>query len=144
MIKELLSNLVNTIATVDGLGGRVGAAVGGTSQDPELTQVPVPFAWVIFTGCQDVEPERGAGYQMLQYNFSVMVGIEYGGSETDFLDTHITILEKVPGAVLGVTPYKYADEWKYEGCVINRAKANRLIYMLNFSVIGHHIPGQNP
>ncbi len=142
MIKELLQNLVNTIATVDGLEGRVGAAVGGTSQDPELTKVPVPFAWVIFTGCQNVEGDLG--YQVVQYNFSVMVGIEYGGTESDFLDTHITILEKVPGAVLGVTPYKYADEWQYEGCVINRAKSNRLIYMLNFSVNGHHIPGQNP
>lgn len=143
MIKELLSNLVNSIAAVPEFEGRVGAAVGGTSQDPELTGVPVPFAWVIFAGCQGIEPERGAAYQQVLYNFTVVVGIKYG-TEPDFLDTNILVLEKVPEAVLGVTPYKYADEWNYNGCFIDGAHSDRLVYKLNFSIVGHHVPGQTP
>lgn len=138
MIGELAQDLINKISTVAALGGRVGAAVGGTETDPTMSEAPVPFAWVIFGGDNPQAPENGQKYQQVQYNFSVVVAIDYGVSEADLINNQFAVLEAIQMAVRGTQGHNYSDLWNYEGQELQTVFPNRLVYNLAFSIIGHH------
>lgn len=139
MIGELAQNLINSISTVTALGGRVGAVVGGTATDPTMSEAPVPFAWVIFGGDEPMnDAEGGQKYQRVRYNFSVVVAIEYGLSEADFMNEQLAVLEEIQMAVRGTQGHNYSDLWQYEGQELQTVFPNRLVYNMHFSIIGHH------
>ena len=139
MITELTQDLINKITTVPALQNRVGAAVGGTSSDPTMAQAPVPYVWIIFGGSSPTgDTQNGRKYRQEQYLFNVVVGISYGTTEDDLLVNQLPILEQVQQAVAGLNPYKYADLWEFQGVNLAKITADRMIYQLEFSVIGHH------
>lgn len=139
MIGELAQNLINSISTVTALGGRVGAVVGGTATDPTMSEAPVPFAWVVFGGDQPVgDIENGKYYQQIKYSFSVVCAIEYGQSETDLLTSQLSVLEAIQMAVRGTQGHKHSDLWEYEGQELQTVFPSRLVYNMQFSIIGHH------
>lgn len=138
MIGELAQDLINKISTVTALGGRVGAVVGGTESDPTMSDAPVPFAWVIFGGDTPNVPESGQKYQIVQYNFSVIVTIEYGQPEADLLTNQFAVLEAIQMAVRGTQGHNNSDLWNYEGQELQTVFPNRLVYNMDFSINGHH------
>jgi len=139
MIKELTQDLINKIATVTSLTGKVGAVVGGTATDPTMAEAPVPFCWVTFGGDHPInDTEVGKLYQQVAYNFAVIAVIQYGQLEADFLNDSLKILEDIPAAVRGTEAYKYADLWEYSGSELKSILPDRLIYQFNFTIVGHH------
>lgn len=138
MIGELTQNLINKISAVTALGGRVGAAVGGTATDPTMAEAPVPFAWVIFGGDIPEVAERGEKYQLVKYNFSVVVAISYGGTEEDLINNQLKVLEDIQMAVRGTQGHENSDLWLYEGQELQNVYPSRLVYNVRFSTVGHH------
>lgn len=140
MIGDLIKDLINKISEVTALGGRVGAAVGGTETDPTMSEAPVPFAWVVFGGDTPInDSENGAQYRRTKYNFTVVTAISYGVTEQEMFDISIPVLEDIQIAVSGLQGNnKYVDLWKYEGQELQAVFPSRLVYHINFSIIGHH------
>lgn len=139
MITELTQDLINKIITVPALQNRVGASVGGTENDPTLSQAPLPYSWVVFGGSQPTgDTDNGKKYRQELYNFAVIVGIAYGNSESDLLNNQLPVLEQIAQAVHGQDSFKYADLWEYTGVDLKKIETDRLIYQLGFSIIGHH------
>ena len=140
MISDLVKDLINKISTVTALGGRVGAVVGGTETDPTMSEAPVPFAWVVFGGDTPMnDSEGGQAYRRVKYNFTVVSAIGYGVTEQDMFDNCIPVLESIQNAVSGTQgDNKYVDLWKYEGQELQAVFPTRLVYHINFSIIGHH------
>ena len=139
MITELSQDLINKIITVPALQQRVGAAVGGTKSDPTMAQAPLPYAWVVFGGSQPIsDGDGGQRYRREVYNFAVIVGISYGGTEEDLLETQLPVLEAIAQAAHGQESFKFADLWEYTGADLKSVQTDRLIYQLGFSIIGHH------
>jgi hypothetical protein len=140
MISDLLQDLINRINTVPALSGKVGAAVGGTATDPTMSEAPVPFAWVIFGGDTPInDAEGGQNYRRVVYNFTVVTAVGYGITEQEMFDTSMPVLEDIQYAVAGLQgDTKYVDLWKYEGSELQAVFPSRLVYHINFSIIGHH------
>lgn len=140
MISDLVKDLINRISAVTALGGRVGAAVGGTETDPTMSEAPVPFAWVVFGGDTPMnDDDHGTHYRRVRYNFTVVTAISYGITEQDMFDISLPVLEDIQNAVSGTQgDNKYVDLWRYEGQDLQAVFPNRLVYHINFSIIGHH------
>ena len=140
MITELAEDLINKIKTVPSLQNRVGAAVGGTENDPTLAQAPLPYSWIIYGGSAPIgsSNEGGKTYRQTQYLFTVVVGISYGGAESEFLANQLPVLEAIAQAVNGTEAFKYADLWEYQGEELSQIQPDRMIYKMDFSIIGHH------
>jgi hypothetical protein len=141
MISELTQDLINKIKSVSALQNRVGAAVGGTEADPTMSQAPCPYAWVIYGGSQptgDSMAEGGRKYRMTMYDFTAVVGITYGISDTDLLNNQLPVLEAIQQAVAGTEAIKYADLWEYKGEDLAKIEPDRMIYQLKFSIVGYH------
>ena len=84
------------------------------------------------------DAEGGQKYQRVRYNFSVVVAIEYGLSEADFMNEQLAVLEAIQMAVRGTQGHNYSDLWQYEGQELQTVFPNRLVYNMHFSIIGHH------
>jgi hypothetical protein len=137
MIGELAQDLINRVTTVPALQGRVGAAVGGTENDPTMAEAPTPFAWVIFANSHPVgDTQNGKRYRQEQYHFSVMLAISYG-DEINLLTTSLPILESIAQAVSGNQGQPHSDLWEYHGADLTHIQQDRLVYNLTFSIIGH-------
>lgn len=137
MISELTQDLINKIKTVAALQNRVGAAVGGTEADPTMANAPTPFVWVIYGG--DVPAgEVGKSHREVSYQFRAMLTVQYGLGEADLLDVQLKTLEAIPEAVSGKDSIQYAGKWEYEGSELTTILADRLVYLLTFSVEGYH------
>lgn len=138
MITELAQDLINKITSVPQFQNRVGAAVGGTESDPTMAKAPLPYSWVIFAGSKpEYDKQGGSKFRMERYYFSALVGIAYGVSEQDLLNNQLPVLEAVAQAVAGTQGHKHADLWEYLGADNIKIYPDRMIYRLEFSIIGH-------
>lgn len=138
MITELTQDLINKIISVPQFQNRVGAAVGGTENDPTLAKAPLPYSWVIFEGSQPVNAEEGGSkYRLVRYGFTAIVGIAYGVSDQDLLTNQLPIFEAVEQAVSGTEAHKMASLWEYHGVELTKIDPDRMVYRMHFSAIGH-------
>ena len=137
MIGDLAQDLINRVISVPALQGRVGAAVGGTENDPTMAEAPTPFAWVLFANSRPVgDTQNGRKYRQEQFHFSVMVAISYG-DESALLNSSLPILGAITQAVSGQQASDYTDLWEYQGADLTHIQPDRLVYNLTFSIIGH-------
>lgn len=138
MISALVKDLINKVSTVPALSGKVGAVLGGTEIDPTMSEIQVPFAWVVFGGDTPMnDDDQGMPFQRIRYHFSVVTAIGYGVDEQEVLDVNLPVLQAIQSAVTGTRGLtNKPDLWKYEGKDLNAVFPNRLVYHINFSIIG--------
>lgn len=144
MISELAQDLINKIRTVPELEDRIGLVVGATDSDPQLSKAPLPYGWILYDASAPFNGD-GTGHKYRQeiYGFSILVGIEYGGTETDLLTNGYPLLESIAQAVHGQDSVPRADLWDYHGCECITRQTDRLIFRLHFSVVGAHTSNPN-
>jgi hypothetical protein len=139
MIKELMQDLQTKLTTVAALSGKVGFQLGGTDTDPNLTETPLPYAWIIFGGKTPGGQEQGSGHRWRidAYTFHVILAIGYGMTDVNFL-TKLKIVEDAAQAVAGTSAISNTDLWEDVGAELKSVYPNRLVYQLSFSINGHH------
>jgi len=135
MIKDVTSDLVEKLSTVTALGGRVAASLGGTEADPTLALIEVPAAWVVFIGSVNTA-ERDQRFQLMRLNYSVVLVLEYGAGESDFIDTQLKLIDDASQAVRG-TKVAGADNlvWSFDGANLISVNPDRVVYQLQFSAL---------
>jgi|APFre7841882793_1041355.scaffolds.fasta_scaffold00463_5 hypothetical protein len=138
MISNLLQDLLDKLNSVEALTDKVGFQVGGTENDPTLSEAPIPFGWVVFGGSTPLAPERGATYRITTYEFNLILVVGYGLTDVDFLTNHIQLIEDTAQAVSGTPGNEYTDLWEFGGAELKGVYPNRLVYNLSFSINGHH------
>jgi hypothetical protein len=133
MIYTYTNDLVTRLKTVADFGGRVAATLGGSEADPALAFVETPSAWVVFSGMQNTA-ERSQRFQLMRLNFDVVLILEYGSGEMNFVDTQLKLIDDASQAVRGeLVANTGTARWTYEGCRLISVNPDRVIYQLNFS-----------
>jgi phage gp37-like protein len=133
MISTYTTDLVEKLKTVTTFGGRVAATLGGSEADPALAMVDTPAAWVVFSGMQNTD-RRGERFQLMRLNFDVVLIIEYGSGEDDFVNTQLQLIDDASQAVRGeIVADTGTARWAYESCRVISINPDRVIYQLNFS-----------
>lgn len=137
---SIARDLLNKLSSVTAFGtpSRVGFTLGGTEADPTNAELPTPYAWALLQGSQNLDTER-QGWQRIQMNFIVYLGMTYGDGEDDFVDTQLTLIEEVATAVGGTTvSVPGPGRWSYDGATFLDGQPNRVIYALQFSCVAHY------
>lgn len=138
---KLAASLVDLIAVVPELGGRVGTTLAGGSADPTMSSIEIPAAWVVFDGNQDLSQGDGrtaadSRYQSLLCTFRAVVVLPYGLGEADFVENQLKLLDDIASAVRGETPDTGngpgARPWLYQGCSLLGVEPDRVMYNMTF------------
>jgi hypothetical protein len=140
MIAELTKDLIAKLNTVTEFQGRVGTQTGGTDTDNQMSEAPIPFAWVIFSGSTPREPEQSGAKKYLQADnhFIAIIAFSYGdSSDDDFAEDQLSLIDKCIVAVHSSTELSNAGLWQYNGCDLHTVYPNRLVYQLSFTAVGH-------
>lgn len=133
MIDLYTNDLVEKLKAVPAFGGRVGATLGGTEADPTLSNIEVPAAWVVFSGLQNRD-QRDRRYQMMDMSFRVVVMLDYGNGESDFVDTQLKLIDDASQAVRGeIVADTGSMVWNFDGASIVSINPDRIVYELSFS-----------
>lgn len=133
MIAEITNNLVDKIKGVAAFGGRVAATLGGTEADPTLVNIQSPCAWVLFQSSQNRD-KPAQKWQVMRLNFSVVLFLQYGEGETDFVDTQLKLIDDVSQAVRGKTSSDSQQAlWEVNGFELVNVEPNRMTYQMSFS-----------
>jgi len=133
VIAEVTNNLVTKIKSVAAFGGRVAATLGGTEADPTLVNIATPSAWVLFQSSQNSD-KPAQKWQVMRLNFSVVLFLQYGEGETDFVDTQLKLIDDVSQAVRGKTSSDSQQAiWEVNGFELVNVEPNRMTYQMSFS-----------
>lgn len=142
MIANITTSLVDLIAVVPALAGRVGTTLGGGEADPTMTSIETPAAWVVFESASNTSSGdgRAAGdgrYQRLSLSYRVVVVLRCDAGEAD-LKEQLQTLENIATAVRGKNPLEYgATPWEFGGMNLLSWETDRMSYQLTFSTVAH-------
>ena len=136
LLQLLTRDLVNKIGAIGAFGGNVSATLGGTEADPTMANLPLPFAWVLFTSSQTASQDRERWSQIRQ-NFSVYVNLAYGKGETNFVEQQLTLIEQVGMAVTGTKIDALGNRpqvWAFDGLSVYDVEPTVIRYEMTFSI----------
>lgn len=132
MISDYTADLVAKLKTVPALGGRVAATLGGTEADPALATVETPAAWVVFSGLANTGPSQQR-FQLMRLNYRVVLILEYGKGEEDFVDTQLQLIDDASQAVRGTLADNDGSKvWAFDGANLVSINPDRIVYELSF------------
>jgi hypothetical protein len=134
MIDQLSVELFNNISSITELNGRIGYVLGGKEDDPDLKNIPIPSAWVLFSGEEPSENKPSVIPKSLFLNthFSVLVYIPYN-DQTDLINNQYILLEKIKKSVHGKNSVS-GHRWYYEGSILRMIHFDRQGFELRFSI----------
>lgn len=133
MYSENAQHLFDLLQTVPTL--KSGLAVGGRADDPAMTKIPLPSAWVLL---HNDEPEPAGAMnpagQVVKNIFVVVVYVPYI-SQADLIATQLPLLESVMKVVRGQQA-PMGQKWRYEGQRLTLVNPDKLAYEQRYSVVG--------
>ena len=133
-IAELATDLVTKLKTVPAMQNRVGLATAGRATDPSMKGVPMPAAWVLYTGDNNTNPEsKGFLQNDIDMTFSAFLMLSYT-SELDLINTELPTLEALARSASGADSTTFGMRWKYLGSQLLSTFSDRLVYELKFMV----------
>lgn len=131
-IAELSLDLIDKIKTVSALQNRVGLAAAGGPSDPAMQNVPLPAAWLMYSGDSVIDGQPvGMQSEDIRHEFTLMVMISYS-NQTDLINTQLPTLEAIARSVSGKESTSFAMRWKYQGAQLVDIFSDRLVYELRF------------
>ena len=140
-IKAVAQDLINRVKQVPAFSNRVGFAVGGREVDPINVTMPLPYAWVIYTGCQNIDeqankPNQTHGLVMVRMSFIVKICMKNSSTTVtgDDILNEIDTLTQVVNSVQGKT-HNVAYQWRYEGDNLVGIESTRLEWDQPYSTI---------
>lgn len=134
-LATVAQNLVNILKDVPDFGGRVGMTLGGTEADPTLSNLETPYAWAVLTSSQAQGQDRER-WEKVRWNFTVIMGLDYGEGENDFIDKQLSLVESVCQAVAGTQVNAPGPvRWSFDGLSLIDGEPSKLKYSLNFSIV---------
>lgn len=120
-IDDITDSLVSRIKTIDDFKDsndipQVGLMVGGTEADRFVRQLTPPFAWIIYTGDNVIEPAIQDPYNCISqvlpiYDVRIVTKKE---DENKIITEELTLLHRVVEAVMGQEAVP-GSNWQYLG-----------------------------
>jgi hypothetical protein len=139
MLAELASDLLDKVKTIGALTDSTALTIGGKPQDPDLTKIPLPAAWVVLrkeekdtTPYGHTDPSGVVDELTIAAIWTVTVMVPYA-TDADMLDVQFPLLESVRKAIHN-TDSPSGFKWSYMGQRIALVYTNRLAYEQTYHV----------
>jgi hypothetical protein len=139
MLAELATDLLEKVRTVTALADSVALTIGGKANDPDLTKIPLPAAWVVLrkegkdTTPYDHTDSSGVVDELtIAAIWTVTVMVPYTNDE-DMLGVQFPLLESVRKAI-HKTESPSGFRWSYMNQRIALVYTNRLAYEQTYHV----------
>ena len=134
-------DLLARIRTIPELENSCGMTVGGRADDPGMTNVPLPAAWIMHARDDVIEDPKGADdsgsalvpvVESVQYSTSVLIYVPYT-TEAELLDLWFPLLNSVKRAI-HAKPAPNGSRWRYMGQKLAIVHPKRLAYEQHYSL----------
>jgi hypothetical protein len=128
------------ISALPALAQSTGLTVGGQEADPGLTKIPLPAAWVLFTGANNqntgILENRPPTLSNVLIEQTVMLHLPYE-SQSDLIAVQLPLMEAVINAIQG-TPIGSADvasqRWNFNSTKLVGLNPDRQIFRIIFEI----------
>ncbi len=143
MIADNLTHILGLVTSIPELANSAGLAIGGKGNDPGLTKIPLPAAWIMYANDVVNEAPYGTGEdntgtisnpQSMLLQVNILIYLPYV-SQDDLLNIQFPLLEKLIATVHATSPVPYAMRWRYVGQKLALVYPDRIAYEQHYTLV---------